>query len=89
MAHRLCMRRDVLCKVQHVSENHLRNGRRGVGRYVCDRHATSTGCSEVDDVVAGGQHTDVFEIGQAADVPGIEHGLVGEHDLGIGSSIGD
>ena len=74
---------------EHVREDSLRYSRRGVGRDVRDRDATGTGGSEVDDVVAGGQHADVLELGQAADALGIQYGFVDKHDLGIGCPLGD
>ena len=89
LANRLGVGCHVLGQVEHVREDYLRYGRRGVGRDVRDRDATGTGGSEVDDVVAGGQHADVLEIGQAADALSIQHGFVGKHDLGIGCPLGD
>ena len=70
-----------------MRENHLRHRRRRVGRDVRDWHTARPGGGEVDDVVAGGQHAAVTQLGQAPDRLGTQDGFVREHDLGVGSAL--
>ena len=68
---------------QQVGKHHLRHAVRAVGRHVGDDDAPLAGCRYVDDVVARGQHADVFQPRQSLHFLTSQAHLVGQHDVGI------
>ncbi len=83
VAHGLRVVRHVLRQLEQMREDHLRHGRRAVGRHVRHRNVPFARRLDVHDVVAGGQDADVFQLGQLPEDRRVEHGLVGEDDLRV------
>ncbi|MPM84592.1 hypothetical protein SDC9_131665 [bioreactor metagenome] len=79
----------LLSNVQNVCKNHLRHRWRAVCRDVGYHDTFFAGGIDVDHIVARGQHTDVFKIGQCLHDFGGNDGFVCQNCLGTCRALYD
>ena len=72
--------------VEQVGKHDLCHRASAVGRHIGHHHAMLARRVEVDDIVACGNHADIFEVGERFNHVAAHHHLVGEDDLRVGSA---
>ena len=82
----LAKKLQKLPQIKRVGKHDLCHRASAVGRHIGHHHAMLARRVEVDDIVACGNHADIFEVGECFNHFAAHHHLVGENDLRVGSA---
>lgn len=85
--HRLGMVLHLLGDVQDMGKNHLRYRIGAIRRYIGNDNAAFAGCIDINDVISGSHHSDIFQLWQCSHHFGCNDNLIGQHHLGIGGTF--
>ena len=77
----------MLRDVEDVCKDHLRNGSSAVCRNIGDDDTPFFGSFGIDNVISGGEHSDVFQIGQGGYGFCVEHNFVCQQYVCSGSAL--